>query len=104
MRKLLNTLYVTSPDAWLARDGECVSVKIDGEEKLKVPLINLENIISFSYAGASPALMHACAKRGIGLSFLSENGYFLRAQSEKQTATYWFGGRNTGLRITKKYR
>ena len=94
MRKLLNTLYVTSPDAWLARDGECVSVKIDGEEKLKVPLINLENIISFSYAGASPALMHACAKRGIGLSFLSE----------KQTATYWFGGRNTGLRITKKYR
>ena len=43
MRKLLNTLYVTSPDAWLARDGECVSVKIDGEEKLKVPLINLEN-------------------------------------------------------------
>ncbi len=77
MRKLLNTLYVTTPEAWLARDGECVVVKIGGEEKLKVPLINLENIISFSYAGASPALMHACAKHGIGLSFLSENGYFL---------------------------
>ena len=77
MRKLLNTLYVTTPDAWLARDGECVSVKIGGEEKLKVPLINLENIVTFSYAGASPALMHACAKYGIGLSFLSENGYFL---------------------------
>lgn len=77
MRKLLNTLYVITPDAWLARDGECVSVKIGGEEKLKVPLINLENIVTFSYAGASPALMHACAKYGIGLSFLSENGYFL---------------------------
>lgn len=77
MRKLLNTLYVTTSDAWLARDGECVSVRIGGEEKLKIPLVNLENIITFSYAGASPALMHACAKYGIGLSFLSENGYFL---------------------------
>lgn len=77
MRKLLNTLYVTTSDAWLARDGECVSVRIGGEEKLKIPLINLENIITFSYAGASPALMYACAKYGIGLSFLSENGYFL---------------------------
>ena len=83
MRKLLNTLYVTTPNAWLARDGECVSVKIDGEEKLKIPLINLENIITFSYAGASPALMYACAKYGIGLSFLSENGHFLARSSGK---------------------
>lgn len=83
MRKFLNTLYVTTPNAWLARDGECVSVKIDGEEKLKIPLINLENIITFSYAGASPALMYACAKYGIGLSFLSENGHFLARSSGK---------------------
>lgn len=83
MRKLLNTLYVTTPNAWLARDGECVVVKIDGEEKLKIPLINLENIITFSYAGASPALMYACAKYGIGLSFLSENGHFLARSSGK---------------------
>ena len=83
MRKLLNTLYVTTPNAWLARDGECVSVKIDGEEKLKIPLINLENIITFSYAGASPALMYACAKYGIGLSFLSENRHFLARSSGK---------------------
>lgn len=77
MRKLLNTLYITSPDAWLTRDGECVLVKIGGEEKLKIPLINLENIITFSYVGASPALMYACANHGIGLSFMSENGHFL---------------------------
>lgn len=77
MRKLLNTLFVTSEDKYLALENENVLV-LDGEEKTaKFPLMMLEGIVSFSYKGASPALMGACAKRGIQLSFMTPNGRFL---------------------------
>lgn len=77
MKKLLNTLYVTAQDRYLSLDGENVVVKNQDEEIGRVPLHNLEAIVSFGYPGASPALMGACAKRGIDLSFLSPGGRFL---------------------------
>ena len=67
MRKLLNTLYVTTPDAFISLDGENVVVLKDEERLLRVPLHNLENIVTFGYTGASPALMGICANRGIAL-------------------------------------
>ena len=63
MRHLLNTLFVTSEDAYLTLDGENVVVNRDKQEMGRFPLHNLSGIISFSYAGASPALMGACAAR-----------------------------------------
>lgn len=77
MRKLLNTLYVTSADAHLGRDGENVVVRIEDEVRFRVPVHNLEGIVTFGYTGASPALMHLCAERGVALSFLSQSGRFL---------------------------
>lgn len=53
MRKLLNTLYVTIPDAYLACEGENVLVKADDEIKFRVPVHNLEGIVCFTYTGAS---------------------------------------------------
>ncbi len=76
MKKLLNTLYVTKPDTYIALDGETVLVKKDEEVLLRVPLHNLEGIITFGYTGASPALMGACAKRNISLCFMSAHGRF----------------------------
>lgn len=77
MRKLLNTLFVTSEDVYLALENENVVV-LSGEEKRgQFPLIMLEGIVTFSYKGASPALMGACAERGIGLSFMTPHGRFL---------------------------
>jgi CRISPR-associated protein Cas1 len=76
MKKLLNVLYVTMPEVFLALDGENIVIKKEKETVLRVPLINLENIICFGYLGASPALMGACAEKNIGLSFLSPNGRF----------------------------
>lgn len=76
MRKLLNTLYVTSPDSYLSRDGENIVVREDDKEKLRIPAHNLEGIICFNHSGASPSLMGLCAEKGISLSFLSPNGYF----------------------------
>lgn len=77
MRKLLNTLYVTTTDAHVGRDGENVVVRIDGEIRFRIPVHNLESIITFGYTGASPALMHLCAQHGVALSFLSRSGRFL---------------------------
>ncbi len=77
MRKLLNTLYITSPDAYLARDGDNVVVRIDNEAKFRMPIHNLESVVAFGYAGASPSLMHLCAERGVALTFLTEHGRFM---------------------------
>lgn len=77
MKKLQNTLYVTSSEGYLALDGETVLVRREDEVIGRVPLHNLENIVSFGYRGASPALMFACAEKGIGLCFLSNHGRFL---------------------------
>lgn len=77
MRKLLNTLYVTIPNAYLACDGENVLIKIENEIKFRVPVHNLEGIVCFGFAGASPGLMHLCCERGVILSFFTEYGKFM---------------------------
>ncbi len=77
MRKLLNTLYVTSPDAYLSLDGENIVVLKEEAEAARLPLHNLESIVTFGYTGASPALMGACAKHSIALSFMTQSGHFL---------------------------
>ena len=77
MKKLQNTLYVTSPEAYLSLDGENVVVRSGDDTLGRVPLHNLEDIVSFGFRGASPALMGACAEHGIGLCFLTRHGRFL---------------------------
>jgi CRISPR-associated protein Cas1 len=74
---LLNTLYVTTPEAYLSLDGENVVVLKDDEALLRVPLHNLEGIVTFGYTGASPKLMGTCAERGISLAFCTAHGRFL---------------------------
>ena len=85
MRRLLNTLFVTSEDAYLTLDGENIVVRREKEEAARFPLHNLEEIVSFSYAGASPALMGACTRRNIGLSFCTPSGRFLARTAGVET-------------------
>ena len=77
MRKLLNTLFVLSEDSYLALEGETVVVLSREEKRGQFPLHTLENILCFSYKGASPALMGKCAREGINLCFLTPKGRFL---------------------------
>lgn len=77
MRHLLNTLFVLTEDSYLTLDGENIVI-LQGDETLaRFPLHGLESVLYFGYKGASPALMGACAKRSIGLCFLTQNGRFL---------------------------
>lgn len=77
MKKLLNTLYVTSENSYLALDGENIVVLDMEREVGRVPLHNLEGIVSFGYRGTSPALMGACADRNVSLCYLTPQGKFL---------------------------
>lgn len=84
MRVLQNTLYVTSPDAYLALDGENIVVLREEAETARVPLHNLEGVVTFGYTGASPALMGACCRKNISVSFLSPQGRFLARVTGEQ--------------------
>lgn len=77
MKILGNTLYVTTADAYLSLDGENVVIQKGGDELRRIPLHNLDGIVAFGYTGASPALMGACAERGVALTFLTMHGRFL---------------------------
>src|SRR4051812_15912121 len=77
MRRMLNTIYVTSEDAWLRKDGANLVVEVNGAERGRAPLHMLDGVVSFGRAGASPALLAACAEAGITVSHLAPNGRFL---------------------------
>ena len=83
MKKLLNTLYVTSEKSYLGLEGETIVVYDDQMEIGRLPLHNLEGIVSFGYRGTSPALMGACAERNISICYLSSQGKFLARVSGK---------------------
>ncbi len=76
MKQLGNVLYVLTPEAYLALDGENIVVRKDEATATRIPLHNIENVVCFTWQGASPGLMGACADRNIGLCFLTPNGRF----------------------------
>lgn len=77
MRKLLNSLFVLTEDSYLSLDGENVVVNRERQELARFPLHTLESILCFTYPGASPALMGACAEHHVDLAFFSPRGKFL---------------------------
>ncbi len=77
MKRHRNTLYVTTQGAYLGSEGECVVLRVDHEERMRLPLHLLEGIVCFGLVSCSPALMASCAERNVCISFLSEHGRFL---------------------------
>src|SRR5450759_781049 len=77
MKPLLNTLYVTTQGAYLARDGETVLVRVEKETRLQVPIHTLSSIVCFEQVSCSPPLLGLCSEKGVALSHLTENGQFL---------------------------
>ena len=76
MKKLLNTLYVTTQGAYLRQEGECVVVEVERTERLRLPLHTLGGIVCFGNVMCSPFLLGACGEHGVHVSFLSERGNF----------------------------
>lgn len=76
MKRLLNTLYVTSEGAWLKKDGANIVMMLDGEERGRLPSHMLESLVCFGRALVSPPLMAYCCEQGIAISFFTPNGRF----------------------------
>ncbi len=74
--QLLNTLYVTLPDAWLRLDNDTLRIEVERETRLRVPLHHLTAVVCFGHVGLSAPLMHRLADQGIALVLLDDNGRF----------------------------
>ncbi|ATG47901.1 type I-C CRISPR-associated endonuclease Cas1c [Celeribacter ethanolicus] len=85
MKKLLNTLYVTSEGASLRKEGQAVVIAIDGHDRGRAPAHLLGQIVCFAQAVISPPLMAFCAESGISIAFLSTTGRFLARVEGPQT-------------------
>lgn len=77
MKKLLNTLFVTTQGAYLYKEGETVCVRVEGKDRLKLPICTIGGIVCFGQVSCSPFLLGHCAENHVAVSFMTENGRFL---------------------------
>lgn len=77
MRKLLNTFYVTTPDSYLCKDGLNIVITVKQTEIFRIPIVNIEGIVTFGYMGTSPGLMRLCSEYNVSLTFLSPSGKYI---------------------------
>ena len=77
MKRFLNTLFVTTPETYLSKDGECVCIHREGEVKSKLPIHNLGGMLLFGQVSCSPFLLGHCAENGVTVTWLTEYGRFL---------------------------
>lgn len=85
MKKHLNTLYITNPDAFIRKEGMTFVVEVDGKKALQAPVSTIENIVCFGFKPVTPALMAFCAENNIGISYCSSTGKFLARVYGEQT-------------------
>ena len=84
MKKLLNTLFVTTDGAYIRKKHETLVVEIERKPVLRLPLVSICNINCFGRVNMSPSFMHHCAGLGIGIAFFNTYGRFLaRVQGPK---------------------
>jgi len=81
MKKLENTLYITSPDAYISKEGENVVIHKNKEEIGRVPIHLIDNLISFTYSGVSTQAMKLCSDNNVPISFMSPSGGFISSLS-----------------------
>jgi CRISPR-associated protein Cas1 len=76
MKKLLNTIYVTTEGCGLRKDGENLVAENEGTVIGRAPLHMLSSVVVFGGIFISPALMEACASHGITIVLLDRVGRF----------------------------
>lgn len=76
MQRLLNTLYITTHGAYIAKEGMTVTIRIDHEIKMRLPVHTLNGIVCFGGVAVSPEAMELCAENNVTISFLGEYGHF----------------------------
>lgn len=103
MKKLLNTVYVTTEGTALRKDGETLVAEVEGAVKARVPLHMLSSVVAFGPILVSPALIGACAGAGVTLALLDRGGAGSRRGSRgPSAATCFCAAPSTGRRKRAK--
>lgn len=76
MKRLLNTLYITSPETYLCKEGDTVRVEVDRVTRLKIPIHNLNSVVCFGPVTLTPPLMELCANHNVSMAFFTDWGKF----------------------------
>ncbi len=77
MRRHLNTLFVTTEGAYLAKDGECLAARVDGETRLRIPIAAIESVVCIGRVSCSPQALEHCALNGVAVTHLTGSGRFM---------------------------
>ena len=77
MKKLLNTLYVLTPESYLFCRNENICIRIGEHEKLCVPALTIDSFVCFGKMTVSTPLLQYCAEHGISVTFVTETGRFM---------------------------
>lgn len=76
MRQLLNTLYVTTPNAYVHLENDTLRIDVEREKKLQVPIHHIGALVCFGDVMVSPGAIHRCAEDGRAVVLLDRNGRF----------------------------
>lgn len=76
VRKLLETLYMLTPESDLFHRNENICIAIGGEEKASVPATQVDSIVLFGKNTFSASLIGFCGEKGISIVFFDANGRF----------------------------
>jgi len=73
----LNTLYITTQGAYLAREGQTLIVRIEGKTRLRIPIHTIDSIVCFGRVGTSIGAITLCSQNAVTITHLSKHGRFL---------------------------
>jgi CRISPR-associated protein Cas1 len=77
VKRHLNTLFISTEGAYLAKDGECLAARVDGQTKLRIPITALESVVCIGRVSYSPGALEHCALNGVAVTHLTETGRFM---------------------------
>lgn len=85
MKRYLNTLFVSTQDTWLSKEGECVALNLSGRLLGKIPIHTIQSIVCFGRVSCSPYLLEHCAVNGVTVTWFTEYGRFMAAMQGPTT-------------------
>lgn len=77
MKQHLNTLFIQTDGAYIARRGETLLVRVEDQDRLRVPIHTIGGVVAFGRVNASTSALALCAEQGVAVSLCSENGRLL---------------------------
>lgn len=100
MRKLQNTLYITTQGSYLHKERETLVVEQERKKVAQLPVHAIGHIFCFGNVLVSPFLLGFCGENNVNLAFFTENGRFLGRLQGRQSGNVLL--RRTQYRLSEQ--